>query len=233
MRNFAHALVLDWARAEARNGIEFHLNGHLPRLDAEDIPRLMAVGHFLAKFSFPAYAEKVYFRVTDLDESHLEAWLGRARAASTPQEAVKCFERALQLNPEDAQTRLELQAAEERLRTDAIGLVEDAQALTRKGAREQARALLEQVTQMDPKNERAWVGLARTTDDLDTALEFVKRALEIDPQNAEALELHSWLWRPINEPREPGRARRLLLSIGLAALVILVALALLGLAFMR
>ena len=122
----------------------------------------MAVGHYLSQFRFNAFADQVFHQVTDLDESHLEAWLGRARAAATSQGAVKCFEHALQLNPDDSATRLELGAAERRLRADALALVEDAQALTRKGAREQARALLEQATQMDPKNEHAWIGLART-----------------------------------------------------------------------
>lgn len=58
-----------------------------------------------------------------------------------------------------------------------------------KGDREQARTLLTEAAELDPKSEDAWMWLASISDYPEELLAFLGRALEINPENQKAI---SW-----------------------------------------
>jgi tetratricopeptide (TPR) repeat protein len=55
------------------------------------------------------------------------------------------------------------------------------------GERKRAQYLLTRLSQEDPNNERAWLGLAALATDLPSTRSFLRRALQINPRNRQAL----------------------------------------------
>ncbi len=101
-------------------------------------------------------------------------------------------------------------------------MVEYSESMMRAGAQEEAHAGFVQASQLDPKNERAWIGCARTTTDVAQALGFVGRALEINPQNQEGLELRDWLRKLESDMKSPSRKKRpVMLDLAILTLVLL------------
>ncbi len=138
-----------------------------------------------------------------------------------PAEAITCLERALSLDPGNREIETELATAHERLRAAAVALVDEAQAINHQGDRLRAFAMFQRATQMDPRNDRAWLGCARTTEDMEQALAFTDRALEINPMNTEARELRGWLWTPEEPaPEGPPPALRILSAVVAAAVIV-------------
>ncbi len=99
-------------------------------------------------------------------------------------------------NPETDQSRV---------KAEAFAIVEYSQSIMRAGAGEDAHAGFVQATQLDPQNEQAWIGCARTSTDIDQAFKCVGRALEINPHNPEALELRDWLRQLQDDPKSTVR----------------------------
>jgi tetratricopeptide (TPR) repeat protein len=62
-------------------------------------------------------------------------------------------------------------------------------ALKERKDKEQGRKLLMQSLKLDPNNDMAWLWLTRAVDDPDKRLQCLDRALSINPDNAQALEL--------------------------------------------
>ena len=56
------------------------------------------------------------------------------------------------------------------------------------GNRAQARTSLTQVTELDPRNESAWLWLASISEYPEELLGFLNHVLEINPENKRALE---------------------------------------------
>lgn len=50
-------------------------------------------------------------------------------------------------------------------------------------------------TELDPRNERAWLGRARTAEDTDEALASLDNALNLNPENAQVREVRNFLRR--------------------------------------
>jgi chromosome partitioning protein len=224
LRRLAQALVLEPSRTELRGELESALVSQLQAATHSDIPQIMAVGHFMAATGFPEYAEQAFARVVELDESQTEAWLGRARMADNAQDAIRYLQRALALEPENNQTRRELELAQARVKAEAFELLERAESLRAAGAREEALAQFMRAAELDPKIEQAWLGCARTTVELERALGFAERALAVNPRSPEALELHKWL-RQLQIDREQATPiRRNRLPFALAAAVLLLVL---------
>ena len=64
-------------------------------------------------------------------------------------------------------------------------------AAAQNGDRDGARKLLTQVVALDPSSEDAWMWLASISDYPEELLAFLKRVLEINPENARAVEWHA------------------------------------------
>lgn len=220
MRSLARACTLKPELDAVKKNLETGLNGELDTMDESALPDLMGVAHFLARADLTSYAQRVYTRATELDATHPEAWLGRARTTTGLPEKIECLQHARQASPGDAEIQRELSLAREQLKAQVFIQVEDAQKMARRGETQQAYAMFEQAAQLDPQNEQAWLGMARTSDDPQAQLAHVERVLQINPRNAQAVELYGWLFEPA-----PPRFRitaRLILSLVFAVALIAV-----------
>ncbi|MGB8648013.1 MAG: AAA family ATPase [Anaerolineae bacterium] len=195
VRSYVEALAIDPAQPAATGGVD-SLLAQLARFKETDIPMLTEVGHYLGQRGQVRRARQVFVRITEIDPNNIQGWRGQGRMAASSVEAVQSFERSLTLDQENVQVQQELATARARLKADAQALVDEGMRLIAQGANERAHALFQQAAQMDPQNDRAWIGCARTTNDLEEALGYVERALKINPSNTEARELHQWLWVP-------------------------------------
>ncbi len=110
------------------------------------------------------------------DPSNVNAWLWLASVSEGPQAAFECYGRALALGPATERARAGLVSA---------GL-KAAAAESRAGSKERARRLLLQVTQHDPKNEAAWLGLAELAETAAEAFGHLEQALRINPGSEQA-----------------------------------------------
>lgn len=66
-------------------------------------------------------------------------------------------------------------------------------AIRDQGDRSRGRALLLKSLELAPHNDMAWLWLTRTVDDARQKLQYVERALQINPQNEPAQQLHARL----------------------------------------
>jgi chromosome partitioning protein len=202
IRCWAKVIQLDPSCEAARNELSTLALNRITSAQASDIPELLMLGQYLVDVSQLLAAELFFRRVTRLDPNHAGAWLGLARAAETSQMALGYYERALRLDPENAQTLAELESEKARMRSQSSTLVATARALAHKGERGKAHELFLAATEIDPENDLAWLGSAHTTDVQRTALKFAEKALQVNPENEEAKNLHRWLWVPEHEPWE-------------------------------
>ena len=195
VRSLARALVLEPESREQRARLEERLNGKSIIAVPSDIVEMIPLAHYLAEIGLTVYAERLYRRVTELDGRHEEAWLGRARTTPTARDAVAHVQRYLEVNPDSVPAQAALAVAQDRLKADAQKMVEQARALQQSGQRAEAHAMFKQATELDPQNDRAWLGCARTADDWHATSEYARQALQINPENDEARGLYGATWQ--------------------------------------
>ncbi|HEX7589054.1 MAG TPA: hypothetical protein VF478_12120, partial [Anaerolineae bacterium] len=187
-----------------------------------DIPTLIGSAHYLAEIREDAYARNLFRLVTELDEAHEEAWLGRARTTPNTKNAVVYIQKCLEINPDNTFAQAALTTARKQLQVQAINLADEATGVLRSGNRSLAHSLFRRAIEADPQIERGWLGYAQTSDDPHAASSFVKHALDINPQSREAQEMYRILQEP--EPTKAGTGawwRRLIPLAILAATFVL------------
>jgi chromosome partitioning protein len=214
VRCYARALKLDPLRQPVRVSLEKTLDEKNSRPTPLDIPTLIGSAHFLAEIGEEAYARNLFRLVTELDETHQEAWLGRARTTHIPKNAVAYIQKCLEINPDNALAQTALAAAKEQLQAQAIRLTDEASNVLRSGNRSQAHSLFRRAIEADPKIERAWLGCAQSSDDPRAASSFLKHVLEINPQNKEAQEMSRASHEPEQTKAETGAWWRRLIQLG-------------------
>ncbi len=67
-------------------------------------------------------------------------------------------------------------------------LLSEGERLLAEGSKNKVQALeqFKHATQVDPKSERAWLELAKTTDDVDEAIQALRQVVALNPGNIEA-----------------------------------------------
>lgn len=221
VRSLARAYVLKPDSAPVQEKLEASLDGELGGRTAADIPDLMSVAHLLAECGLTEHALRIFQTVTGLDAGHEEAWLGQARTSKRAQDKIAALRQALELNPANETARRDLETALDQMKAFCLSLVLDGEDLARQGSREQAHSHFTQAVELDPQNERAWVGLARTSEDMEQSLRYVQRALQINPANAEAREIHSWLWQPTRSEFRLTLRRLVSILLAIGAIILL------------
>lgn len=189
IRCFASALKLDPDNTEVRASLERGVEEKLLNCIAAENNDLMSLGHDLADEGYPDYAERFYRKVTELDPGHHEGWLARALTTDNPTERIAFAQRCLELNP-NHQGALALTASTRKgLKDEALRLVEYGTNLVKSRSLAEAQLVFKQAIELDPLNDRAWLGCAHSAENLPAKLSFVKQALEINPRNPEAHDL--------------------------------------------
>src|SRR5581483_6066145 len=91
------------------------------------------------------------------------------------------------------EVRRALAESRDQLNAEANRLLEDGLHLAHSGRTAQAHLLFKHAIELAPLDDRAWLGCARTADNLPSKLSYLKQALQINPQNAEAQDLYRTL----------------------------------------
>jgi chromosome partitioning protein len=226
IRCYARVLQLEPLHP-ARVRLEKILNEQMSVATSVDIPRILTSAHFLAQIGQNVFAEMIYRRVTELDPQHEEAWLGHARTARNPKDAVASAERCLAIDPDSQSGQIALTAAKDRLKAEARRLIEEGSGLESAGQHAHAHAAFREAVDLDPANELGWLGCARTAADFSAAADFARQALERNPRNPEARELYSLLPKvPSPTPQASGAISLRRLLFVLLMLVVIVGLVL-------
>ena len=103
-------------------------------------------------------------------------WLWLASVAPTPQETMRCWRHAYQLNPQQEQAVRGLKWL----------LLQEGIYAARENRQEEARELLSELIQFDADNEVAWLWLATLARDIEEAACYTARVLQINPHNERA-----------------------------------------------
>lgn len=171
---------------------ERELNGHVERLlftaAQSNLDDLFRVAEDLRENSCNAQAAQIYRHIIRIDGSSGPAWLGLARVTTDPLERFEHCQKAHQVYP-TRETRSELGLARLRLQEEAYRRLEENNNNSDPERIKQIHRLFRQAAEIDPADDRAWVGCARTTDNLVDKIYFLKQALKINPDNKEAQQL--------------------------------------------
>jgi tetratricopeptide (TPR) repeat protein len=211
---YAHALAPD--DTDARAGLDRRVEGKIEQSESAQVASLVSLGHTLAEVGQKPWAYRLFARATELDDTNEEAWVWRAGLTDDIKETLSCLNQALALNPENAQAQAGLQwalaqqasapePASPAASEQAAQLVEKGQRLLQEGDPPRAHALFQRATELDQKNEAAWLGRGNTAAEVDEALACMECVLAINPENESAKEARSWL--RIKKLRESAKAR--------------------------
>jgi hypothetical protein len=121
-----------------------------------------------------------------------------------------------------------LPASRDDLHKEAGKLIEQATNAIQRGDMHQGHSLFRQAIVLNPQDVRAWIGCARTSDNLPERISFAKQALKLDPANPDARDLillTSTFMRMSVKDRWAGAPSRLAsASVGLLMIMIVVSL---------
>lgn len=123
-------------------------------------------------------SHELFRQATLLDPSNAAVWVWYANTATDPFEVVRGLRAALELNANSAQATAALPAA----------LFRAGVAAAKSKDRERAAELLADATALDPTCEAAWLWRAGVCDEPARAIEYLERALKLNPNNAQARE---------------------------------------------
>lgn len=188
---------------------------------ADDVPDLLTDAQLLVEHGFTVLAERMLERITELDATCADGWLGWARVTTDPLARVNFLQKALYLSP-SRELRGELAIARLNLQEHAYLLLEEGTTGSDPERMARAHALFKHATTIDPSDERAWLGCARTADNLVEKLSYLEQARKLNPQSKQAQELYAILGSFVkDEPTERwGMEARKRMPLVLAAVFV-------------
>jgi Flp pilus assembly protein TadD len=144
-----------------------------------------------------AKAHTFFARAVELRQNDGRAWMGLAQSAPTLDEAIIGWANALALMPRNLEAQSELDAVvRERIAqaqtVDVPVLVALGRTLAQLGQKPWAHRLLQRATELDARNEEAWLWRAGVTPDNDEAIFCLKQVLAQHPNHPQALAGLKW-----------------------------------------
>lgn len=103
--SLAYALALDEKNQELATRLNQSLTARLKNAKREDATRVFEVGREFARVGLRSTADEIFRRVTELDPTHVDAWLWRAVVAANVGEAQTSVQVARTLAPNDPNVR--------------------------------------------------------------------------------------------------------------------------------
>ncbi|HZQ05824.1 MAG TPA: hypothetical protein VFD70_04540, partial [Anaerolineae bacterium] len=185
-----HVLQLNPLNIYARERLDELVSSWLKVATRGQKEELLKLGHSLTEAGQLQIADKTYQRVTELDARDHRAWLGRALVTPNPLDRLVYVQQGLELAPGDPEIQVALAEAREKLSNEANKLLEEGEHLAQTGRTAQAHLMFKHVIELAPLDDRAWLGCARTADNLPSKISYLNQALEINPQNPEAQDLY-------------------------------------------
>lgn len=133
-----------------------------------------AISAALAGDKVAAY--KLLAQVTGAYPENELAWLWLASVSPTTPEMMRCWRQVLKINPQQEQALLGLKRL----------LLQAGVTAAKDGSKEEARAWLLELTELDSAHEVAWLWLATLAKDTEEATRHTLRVLHINPNNERA-----------------------------------------------
>jgi tetratricopeptide (TPR) repeat protein len=191
IRSLALAVEAEPANEAVRADLEGKLQKRLDRAGIGEKTYLAGLGQFLQEHGSPQYAERIVQQTAQLDpvKQAVEPWSDRPAALPEPDAPSKTDGSGMELVPVNGKVALGRAAIKEELKHQAVALVDQAVACSQSGDIQEAHSLFQQSVGLNPRDPRAWVGCARTTDSLPAKISFAKQALKVDPGNPEAQDV--------------------------------------------
>ena len=208
--SLAYAVALDPANDVCKHEFAAQLATRATAAQLTDAPALVTLGQKLAEVGLTYEARQVLQRATELDATQETGLVWLAAMTDDPSEAARLLGLALARNPKNALAQAGLDAVTRQLEQaagaapaptaspaapmvdPALGLIRDGEQALAAGELVRASQLFARATEISPRNENAWVGRARATNDMDEALTCLEQALAINPNNAQAREARTF-----------------------------------------
>jgi len=149
----------------------------------DEIGQLLRQGIAAAKAGQTAKARALLTRVTELDADNTYAWLWLSSVVESFDERMACLERALVLNPDNAQIKQALHTA--RIR-QARQWTEAGIAAAEAGDEARARTLLIKAVEYDEQSIAAWWWLGQVVESSEEKEVCFENVLTLDPTHVEA-----------------------------------------------
>lgn len=131
-----------------------------------------------------AHARTLLVRATELDPRNENAWLWLASISEYPEELLGFLNNVLGINPENERA-LEWRAATNSLLSKTF--VQRAIDAAQEGQKDFAVDCLQTALEYDDRNGLAWMWMASLSDSNVVKVGFLEKALEIDPDNSDAV----------------------------------------------
>jgi chromosome partitioning protein len=192
LRATALAITSEGRNVDAERDLKQECENVVAASTKADVPALLEDAALLLETGFGAMAKPLFERVTVLEPAQAAGWLGLARVSNDPMTQVQYLQRALKLNP-SRELRGELAIAKQHLQEEANSLLDEGVAKSNPKRLAEANRMFKYAATIDPNDERAWIGCARTADNLVDKLNYLRRVQELNPQNKDARELFAIL----------------------------------------
>ncbi|HEX7593140.1 MAG TPA: tetratricopeptide repeat protein [Anaerolineae bacterium] len=189
----------------------------IKQTESEQAASLVALGRQLAEAGQVPWAYRLFVRATALAPSDDAAWVWRAGVSGDASETQRCLQRALEINPQNAQAKAGLQWIESKQKTvapsaaptDAVVLIEEGQRVLQVGDRAGACERFTRATELDPENATAWFWRGSTAADNAETLRCMERVIAINPNDQAAKDARWWLRIRQLRERAPALAKPL------------------------
>ncbi len=206
--SLAYAVALEPNNVEQRQELAARLESRTGSALRQDAAALVEIGQRLARVGLMSEARCVLRRAAELDATNEQALLWLAATIDNPTEAQQTLQQLLAVHPDNAVARAGLATVQRQIIAappasaeamppvpaddPASELVHQAEQALTDGDRPGAYQLYVQATEVSTRSEAAWLGRARTTDDIDEALTCLEQVLAINPDNTAARESRTY-----------------------------------------
>lgn len=191
--SLAYAVALDQTNHELDDRLRLSLTSRLKNATPEEAPHVFEVGREFALVGLRTAANEIFQRATELDPTHVEAWLWRAAVAANRGEAQTSVGVAQALAPNDPNVRAALDWLESGSRASTVSSRDETpvpEPVSRPVVIRQAPG-----ARLDPRVAESAQALAdadlmMARGDQAAAFAGFKRATELDPH-----DIRAWLGR--------------------------------------
>lgn len=185
--SYAYASALSTENQNLARTLDAAIAHRVADADKNDVALLIALGQELAEVGLMERAQKLLERATELDRSSTDAWVWLAGTSSENSQQLDYLHRALATNPRDSRARAGLLAVKPPAPAAPVSAPPTARAIARES--NDLNAILAHATLTDDPRERE---------------QLYQRALQLDPDNAQARDGLSLL--RVRKLRETARA---------------------------
>ncbi|CAN5219160.1 hypothetical protein BH20ACI2_BH20ACI2_22670 [soil metagenome] len=147
----------------------------------------------------PARAEQCIAQALTYDRECELAWLWKASFAKDEKHKVEYLQKVLEINPDNADAQVALDAI---LTERSLAAFSEVKSAAVTGRRKKALDLVNEFLRVEPNIADAWILRSHLSLGLGEKIESLQRALEIDPENSTARSAYDFLSETVESSQE-------------------------------